>query len=145
MTTTQQIFAWCQLGRLLKAHAKSLEWHTDIDFISEQQYISFEKTIEKTFHRNGWFEQNEVRNALLEISDWLTETNLENWQSNYKTVIQKNMTVAIIMAGNIPLVGFHDLICVLFSGFKAKIKLSSEDDLLIPEVINYLTSIAPFY
>jgi len=145
MTTLQQIIAWGQLGRLLKAHAKSLEWHTDIDFISEQQYISFEKTIEKTFYKNGWFEENEVRNAMLEISEWLTDKNLENWLSNYNRTSQQDITVAVIMAGNIPLVGFHDLMCVLFSGFKVKIKLSSEDDVLIPEVINYLTSIAPFY
>src|SRR5690606_23384500 len=51
--------------------------------------------------------------------------------------------VAIIMAGNIPMVGFHDLLCVLISGHKATIKLSSNDKILLPHVLKLLTTINP--
>jgi hypothetical protein len=51
--------------------------------------------------------------------------------------------VALVLAGNIPLVGFHDVLCVLISGHKVMIKLSSKDSVLIPYVLNHLTEIDP--
>src|SRR5690606_21999914 len=69
----------------------------------------------------------------------LTKENINNWLSNYSyTKIPKK--VGIIMAGNIPLVGFHDLISVLLSGHHAMVKTSSKDDVLMDFVINYLTN-----
>ena len=47
------------------------------------------------------------------------------------------------MAGNVPLVGFHDLLCVLAAGHKAQIKLSSKDDILLPYLIKLLAEISP--
>ncbi len=145
MTIEQQLTAWSELGKILKAHADKEKWHSGISFISEEQYLSFETRIEKTFYKNGWFEDAEVRNSLDEISSWLQKDTLEKWLSNYSPINNKEKAVAIIMAGNIPMVGFHDLLCVLLSGFHAKVKLSSEDDILIPALIDYITFIAPFY
>lgn len=145
MTIEQQITAWSELGKILKAHADKEKWHTGISFISEEQYLLFEMRIEKSFFKNGWFEDSEVRNSLKEIAAWLQNDKLEKWLSDYLPLNAKNKTVAIIMAGNIPMVGFHDLLCVLLSGCHAKIKLSSEDDILIPGIIDYITFIAPFY
>ncbi|MFM7300004.1 MAG: hypothetical protein ACKO1R_02570, partial [Crocinitomicaceae bacterium] len=123
MTIEQQITAWSELGKILKAHADKEKWHTGISFISEEQYLSFEMRIEKSFFKNGWFEDSEVRNSLNEIAAWLQNDKLEKWLTDYLPLNAKDKTVAIIMAGNIPMVGFHDLLCVLLSGCHAKIKL----------------------
>ena len=71
------------------------------------------------------------------MSAWeeiLTKQGLENWQKNYAIAPGNKKTVALIMAGNLPLVGFHDLISVLLSGHKALVKLSSDDNILMSEV-----------
>lgn len=87
--------------------------------------------------KNPWFTQE---NLLFNLAQWgkiLTKENLNNWVSRY-SYAQNPKKVGIIMAGNIPLVGFHDLISVLLSGHNAMVKSSSKDDVLMDFVINYL-------
>lgn len=87
--------------------------------------------------QNPWFTQE---NLLFNLAQWgkiLTKENLNNWVSRY-AYAQNPKKVGIIMAGNIPLVGFHDLISVLLSGHNAMVKSSSKDDVLMDFVIHYL-------
>lgn len=86
---------------------------------------------------NPWFTQDNLKFCLEQWGKILTKENLENWISNY-SVTENPKHVGIIMAGNIPLVGFHDLISVLLSGHNAIVKTSSKDDILMDFVINYL-------
>lgn len=86
---------------------------------------------------NPWFTQENLKFCLEQWGKILTKENLENWISNYSTT-ENPKSVGIIMAGNIPLVGFHDLISVLLSGHNAIVKTSSKDDVLMSFVINYL-------
>ena len=65
---------------------------------------------------------------------------LENWLASYP-YHEKKKTIAVIMAGNIPLVGFHDFMCVLFSGYSIQIKLSSEDNRLFYFIYEILVKI----
>lgn len=90
---------------------------------------------------NGWFTVANVRSAMGAIADSLTEEKLRAWMKNYHGVGGKR--VAIIMAGNIPLVGFHDLLSVLMSGHTAVIKMSSDDNQLLPHVLDELKRIEP--
>ena len=143
MTIEQEIKCLCELGKVLKAHGHKEKWHPGISFITEKQYHLFEQSITDSFFRNGWFEEKEVRSSLKEISQWLTLDQLDEWQKKYPTISARHKTVAIIMAGNIPLVGFHDFLCVLISGFNVKIKLSTEDSLLLPAIVNYLALMSP--
>ena len=143
MTIDQQIKCWSELGKILFAHANKESWKPEISFISEEQYLDFEKTIVETFYYNGWFDEAHVRQSLLEISSWLTKEKLTDWIMKYGNQKISESIIVIIMAGNIPIVGFHDLLCVLLSGFKAKVKLSSEDNKLIPGIIKYLEIISP--
>ena len=62
----------------------------------------------------------------------LEESKLIKWFSKYPTQKTKIKKIGLIMAGNIPMVGFHDLLCVLISGHRAEVKLSHNDDVLIP-------------
>lgn len=93
-------------------------------------------------HYNGWFTRENVLFSLEEWSKALTEENLEKWLKNYD-LKEENKTVAIIMAGNIPLVGFHDFISVLISGNKILVKQSSNDQKLLPIIAEYLIQLEP--
>ena len=96
---------------------------------------------QKAFEKNKWFTGEFVNLALKNIStQFLNRNKLENWISYYH--IDDNIkpkTVGIVMAGNIPLVGFHDFLCVFITGHKQSIKLSEKDSILIVHIIEKLT------
>ena len=94
-------------------------------------------------HKNGWFTETNIRYALRQWSKLLTENQLNAWLSKYD--IQKNnpKKVAIIMAGNIPLVGFHDFLAGLITGNSVLVKLSSNDAVLLPVLGDFLIEIEP--
>ena len=89
---------------------------------------------------NPWFtpEFIDIANGNL-AKHFLDKQKLENWISSYKIEIVDPKRVGIVMAGNIPLVGFHDLLCVFITGHKAIIKASSKDDVLIKHLAQKLT------
>lgn len=88
---------------------------------------------------NGWFTSASVQSALDGIALFLNKETLQTWTSRYPTLSSEKL-VGIAMAGNIPLVGFHDLLCVLISGHQALVKLSSQDA-LIEVMIKWLIEI----
>ncbi|GEQ86324.1 acyl-CoA reductase [Patiriisocius marinistellae] len=97
----------------------------------------FQTVLRTTKANNGWFIEENILHALKSWSKALQKDNLEKWVSNYQ-IPQDNIpkSIAIIMAGNIPLVGFHDFLSVLISGNRVLAKLSSNDKILLP----FLTS-----
>lgn len=99
--------------------------------------------IESAKHHNGWFDKENVLFALSQWAGLLTINNLEKWLSSYQLPIILPKTIGVIMAGNIPLVGFHDFLCVLISGHKVLVKQSSNDNQLLPYIASYLVSINP--
>lgn len=105
------------------------------------------EAIEKSRQFNGWFTDKMVRSSLHGISQWLSKDSLSAWVENYRKGIDlmKGKKVAIICAGNIPLVGFHDVLTVFISGHKAVIKLSSDDKWLIPAFIDTLVKLEPSF
>lgn len=92
---------------------------------------------------NNWFTRDAVAQALEGIAHMLKEDKLIKWTSPYELDQLTPRTVAIIMAGNIPLVGFHDYLAVLLAGHSVKVKLSSQDPYLIQVLNDYLTDIEP--
>jgi len=82
---------------------------------------------------NAWFTPDNLDLTLAGICEYLKEENLEKWLENYPqiTSARNPKKVGIVMAGNIPAVGFHDLLCVLISGHKVYAKLSSQDTILL--------------
>ncbi len=93
-------------------------------------------------NENRWFTPKAVKMAINGISNMLAKDTLETWVKDY-LYTNSNKRIGIIMAGNIPLVGFHDLLSVLISGNVAAIKLSSQDKILMPLVTDLLILIAP--
>lgn len=95
---------------------------------------------EKAF--NGWFTEEAVRSSLFHLGQRLNREDLTEWLSNLTPEAQPEK-VGIIMAGNIPLVGFHDFLSVILTGNKAVIKLSSDDNRLFPEIVRILIDLQP--
>lgn len=105
-------------------------------------YDKLEQKINESFLYNGWFTIENVKKSISGIISLLNPNNLNSLkEDNYEVKIPK--TIALIMAGNIPAVGFHDLACVLLSGNKVLIKLSSDDKIIIPFLLEVLIDIEP--
>jgi hypothetical protein len=91
--------------------------------------------------KNPWFTQEFIEKSVSEIANSFLNTHqLEEWTSKYEIPEpgENAKNVGIVMAGNIPMVGFHDMLCVFISGHNATIKVSSKDDILIPALIRFL-------
>ena len=101
-------------------------------------FDDFTKLIYLSQSHNGWYTPE---NVFFSIQSWakaLTSENLEIWLYNYNFQHVKPKSVGIILAGNIPLVGFHDFLSVLISGHKVLVKTSSNDQHILPFLANYL-------
>ncbi|MEM9143805.1 MAG: acyl-CoA reductase [Bacteroidota bacterium] len=92
---------------------------------------------------NSWFTQENIRYALGQWGELLDYGNLGGWISGYSLDFFKNRKVALIMAGNIPLVGFHDFLAILLTGNSVVTKLSSNDNVLLPFLTRYLIHLEP--
>ena len=103
------------------------------------------KVIKKSYLNNNWFTEDNLIYRIKSLSSSLNSDSLESWMSPYdlKSNLLSNKRVLIVMAGNIPLVGFHDLISTLIVGHHAVVKLSSNDNVLLPYVFNMLCEIDP--
>ncbi len=100
----------------------------------------------ESYSHNQWFIPSFVSFACNAWAEALKERKIARWIGNYHLEsfrAENPRTIAIIMAGNIPMVGLHDLICILASGYHALIKLSASDDQLIPAIIRVLCNIDP--
>lgn len=139
------IKAFVKLGDFLRTFCEFITSDSISDAINNEWISIFKEEIEMAQHYNGWFT---VENCIYAFKEWgnlLTKENLESWITNYDLNTNKEKVVALIMAGNIPLVGFHDLICVLITGNKALVKLSSNDQKLIPLLVKYLEHVEPCF
>jgi len=104
----------------------------------------FENMLRNVYFNNKWFDELHTRFMLSQIAEMLKSENLEKWldlydHSQFNPLNIKS--VGVIMAGNIPLVGFHDFLCVLISGHIFIGKLSSQDHILLPYISDLLVSI----
>jgi hypothetical protein len=130
LTSKQRIEAFSNLGKYIKSNDEQL-----------QDLIAKAKT------QNPWFTNENLISSFQAIAKNLSKDNLENWISSYSTNFDgfRNKTVGLILAGNIPLVGFHDILCSLITGFNVQIKLSSDDKILIPHILEKLQEIEPSF
>jgi Acyl-CoA reductase (LuxC) len=116
------------------------------DYFRDRSSDRWQEVLHKAYVYNKWFTIENSHAAFEAFADsFLQEDLLKNWLSAYQIpeVNKKPKRVAIVMAGNIPMVGFHDLLCVYLSGNIALLKLSEKDNVLIPFVISLLKEIDP--
>lgn len=143
MILFQKIKILSKLGEILDQIGHDKDWSGFELGINQEEYENLVSLVNQVNIYNGWFTPDAVKESFKGISRWLTEENLSNWISNYKQDSSGKKTVAIIMAGNIPLVGFHDFISVFLSGNKALVKLSSDDKHLFPAILKTLELFDP--
>ncbi|MDP3436945.1 MAG: acyl-CoA reductase [Bacteroidales bacterium] len=134
----RQVFIkdFSQLGMDLKSFLKE-----------EIAYLPLSSAIEDTFKRNPLFTRQMQYIALDAIATkFLSEEALAVWTEPYADLIEeRDFCVSIVMAGNLPLVGFHDLLTVLASGRRAMVKVSSKDSSLLPAISEALFSINHYW
>ena len=123
----------------LKDRIKALEnlgnYFSDISD-KDSQYEPLFDAIERANLQNGWFQREACMEAIQSWGAALQPKNISQWINQYQ--INENnspKTIAVIMAGNIPLVGLHDLISIWISGNKALVKCATKDSVLIPFIV----------
>ena len=94
-------------------------------------------------NQNAWFDLPNVRAAVAGIAHLLAEAPLCQWAARYPPEPGIVRQIGVVMAGNIPLVGFHDLLCVLLSGHSLLAKLSADDTTLMSWLIDELLTLEP--
>ena len=127
MTSEDRVNAFYQLGH----HLRHLDEANRHSLLNEPRQF------------NAWFTPEQVNLALANVSGQLQREKLNAWLGRYDIKGQKGLKVGVVMAGNVPLVGFHDLMSVLISGHKLIAKPSSQDLFLIQYMITELIRIEP--
>ena len=129
MTLEDRIETFAQLGNKIKSLS-----------INEMDSLT-----DKVRNENAWFVPENTKMALQGISKFLDKEVLKKWISNYSIKNPSSKRIGVAMAGNIPLVGFHDLLCVLLSGHQLVAKLSSQDSVLMNFIKDRLIEINPAF
>ena len=144
MDQKQRISAFVKLGSFFNNFLdwKSQKQNIDLD---QEKFNEFNQCMRLASVHNAWFTEDHLEFALKQWSKALTENNIKKWLSHYNTHIKNPKTIAIIMAGNIPLVGFHDFLCVLLTGHFVLVKQSSNDEKLLPFIARFLKNICPHF
>ena len=94
--------------------------------------------IQEAYLNNGWFTVDNTKQAIKGIVSWLQRPVLNEWIKAYNLPESSPKKIGLILAGNIPLVGFHDVMCVFISGNISCLKYSEKDNILIQHCIDHL-------
>jgi len=126
MNVQERIEVFSQLGQKLKNLSRD-----DFNRLTETAYL-----------QNPWFTPPNTASAISGIIPWLQKETLNEWCARY-AFNSAPKKVGVVMAGNIPLVGFHDFLCVLISGHQLVMKPSSNDSVLLKKILSLLDEISP--
>ena len=129
MKLENRIKAFSKLGKLLSS-------------LSEDEFKLWSVNAQSL---NQWFTEDNVKLAIDGVIAYLDEEKLLKWVANYNLENPSQKNIGVVMAGNIPLVGFHDYLSVLMSGNHISIKLSSNDNYLLKMIHQKLVEIEPFF
>ena len=135
--------SFVELGNFLRQFSEEGNVKSASVLQNDLYFDEFVNLIELSQSHNGWFTPEHI---LFSIQSWakaLTEDNLNQWLSNYDFSKSESKKVGLVLAGNIPLVGFHDFLSVLISGHDVLVKTSSNDQHLLKFLAKYLISIQP--
>lgn len=132
-----------ELGHFLKQFNANETVKNENVIKNDLFFDEFNKLIELSQSHNGWYTPEQVYFAIQSWAEALSKENLEKWLSkyNFDNVVPKN--IALILAGNIPLVGFHDFLSVLITGNSVLVKTSSNDQHLLPFLAKYIIALEP--
>jgi len=128
MNLQERINAFAQLGKR-------------IENLSDEEFEQLARRVE---NHNNWFTPSQTKLALEGLTVFLHKEELERWTENYDfSAAQEPKNIGVLMAGNVPAVGFHDFLCVLISGHRLHAKSSSGDEVLMHWLARELQEIEP--
>ena len=143
MNLEQRINAFVKLGDFLSQFSNEAIQKKDNVKHNDVFFDGFKHQLKLAKEHNGWFTQENIIFAFKGWTESLTLENLNTWLKPYSISSISPKNIAIIMAGNIPLVGFHDFLAVLISGHRVLVKQSSNDKHLLPYLAKYLEYVEP--
>lgn len=145
MTIDKRIEAFTDLGLALKRIASSS--NEELAGIEGQEPLKrLAELIYESKLYNPWFDEWHMRKCYIGIAHLLEHEQLKKWCTSYQNIeIEQDKWVGVVMAGNIPAVGFHDFLSILCAGFGIKMKLSAADNALLPAMADYLAAINPWF
>jgi hypothetical protein len=140
-----RIQAFVKLGTIIGRASESILSNDPTGI--KDEYPSLYEALQNAGYYNPWFTKENIAFSLKSWGTALKETSMKDWISHYEKEILniEPKCIAVIMAGNIPLVGFHDFLCVLLSGHQFIGKLSSDDKILLSAVADVLCKIEPAF
>lgn len=135
--------SFIELGKFLSQFSENGNAKNSSVLYNDLFFNEFEDLIQLSQSHNGWYTPENVYFSIQSWANALTEENLEQWFSMYNFNDLKSKNIALILAGNIPLVGFHDFLSVLISGNNVLVKTSSNDQFLLPFIAKYIIAVEP--
>ncbi|WP_367771202.1 acyl-CoA reductase [Flavobacterium sp. WC2421] len=143
MTLETKKSVFVELGKFLSQFSQDNDSKKTSVLYNDLFFEEFINLIKLSQSHNGWYTPEHVYFSIQSWAKALTEDNLTKWTSVYAIENIKAKNVALILAGNIPLVGFHDFLTVLMTGHNVLIKTSSNDQHLLPFLAKYIIAIEP--
>ena len=143
MTLETKKSVFVELGKFLSQFSENNTVKNPAVLHNEPFFDAFIDLIKLSQSHNGWYTPENVYFSIHSWAEALTAENLNQWLSSYIIPIQEPKNVALILAGNIPLVGFHDFLSVLITGNNVLAKTSSNDQHLLPFLAKYLIAVQP--
>jgi len=138
MQLKQRINAFVQVGNFILRH-----FSTERKPEEANLHLGLGELIKTAQIYNGWFIEEFANHAIKNIGKVLTQKDIEILCEKVPTENSNPKTVAVICAGNIPMVGFHDILCILLAGDTVLIKLSTDDNILLPFFLKLLVHYEP--
>ena len=138
MNLQQRINAFIKLADFLSQFSNEIIQKKETVQSNELFFEGFKHQLKLAEEHNGWFTKENIVFALKGWVESLTPENIKSWLSRYNITAKEPKKVAVVMAGNIPLVGFHDFLSVLLCGHHVLVKQSSNDKHLLPYLSKYL-------
>ncbi len=128
---------------MIKLEDRIRAWATVGHIIKNLSVQEKARLIEGTKAENSWFTEESIEYALQGIARYLDADKLRGWTKSLPDVNHTPRKIGVVMAGNIPLVGFHDMLTVLISGHRMLAKLSAKDTFMMQYVAGLLHEIEP--
>lgn len=143
MKLNERIDAFVELGTFLNQFSTENILKSNC-LLNRTHYDDFKSLIARVSNENLWFTPKHVQASIKGICSFLDREKLSMWTNRYAIPDQTtNVKVAVVMAGNLPMVGFHDILCVLISGHHFIGKLSSKDNQLLDFISKLLIDLQP--
>ena len=137
------ILGLSEFGKSLEQVLLGLKNISETDHKTFKDLDRWSTLLDRVYIQNAWFTREQLIYALEAWIPLLRQDSLRSWVRPYPKPSESAKTVALILAGNIPLVGFHDLLSVLLSGNRALVKYPTNDGLLLPFLISELENHIP--